>query len=204
MKKAFTLAEVLIVIITQYKQMKVVTTVKSAIAKWNNVYKFSFNELGEPTYDELKTSQPKQIWNKYYAPYISVTMVPTESPTYAGYNKIVPFAGINGGIRHSFRSDCNFTFYTNDGLFYFFQSRGGAYNPEDKSLVLDINGPKGPNIFGKDVFEFTFYEGEGIFPICKDYTADEVNKNCSKSGVGQCCAEKIRRDGWKITKDYPW
>jgi len=31
-----------------------------------------------------------------------------------------------------------------------------------------------------------------------------VNGNCSRSGWGERCAEKIRRDGWKIIKDYPW
>jgi prepilin-type N-terminal cleavage/methylation domain-containing protein len=213
MKKAFTLAEFLIVIgivgvisaitiptiITKYRQMKVVTTLKTAISKWNKIYKISFEEVGEPSYEELKTSTPTEIWNKYYAPYVS-----TVTKSKKGYDNPPFYYSKGTKAPHYFKSSSNFGFYTNDGLFYFFQSRGGGNEPEDRTLVLDINGPEPPNTYGKDVFEFSFYDGEGIFPRCKDYTTEAINKECSKTNYGRCCAEKIRRDGWKISKDYPY
>jgi len=68
---------------------------------------------------------------------------------------------------------------------------------------VDINGSEGPNQIGRDVFWLVRAEDKGVFPKGFDKSDDYVNKNCKGKG-DNTCAEKIRRAGWKIEKDYPW
>ena len=86
-------------------------------------------------------------------------------------------------------------------------------------FVVDINGPKGPNVAGKDFFYFAL-EGRmenpsvlpaGVINAKKDNstgkititerTLDELIENCKSSGT--YCGAIIQKQGWKITKDYP-
>ena len=109
-------------------------------------------------------------------------------------------------------------FTTNDGIAYYFSimywnrysdSEGNEYKDalytSSPHGVVDINGTEGPNILGKDVFVFQSDFANGVMQLeCANSSNEEVNADCSLTGSGQCCAEKIRRDGWKISDDYPW
>ncbi len=71
------------------------------------------------------------------------------------------------------------------------------------SVIVDINGIKPPNTYGKDVFKFDINFEKGVVkPICSNDETDDINQNCKNSG--SCCAAKIIRDGWEISDDYPW
>lgn len=87
----------------------------------------------------------------------------------------------------------------NDGTFICIDGHRG-YNLRDYfgvnitdqygiGVTFDINGAKGPNTFGKDVFVTVFTE-EGIVPAYKDKTKAEVDKDCAKSGTGYSCIMK--------------
>lgn len=77
-------------------------------------------------------------------------------------------------------------------------------------VYLDVNGAKGPNIGGRDMFTFNIYN---------DYSIDEVdvnksdsesstspedernnlyNSNCLTSNVGKGCFGKILNDNWQV------
>lgn len=100
-------------------------------------------------------------------------------------------------------------------------------------IILDTNGVKGPNQFGKDVFysrldkshpedfcfmgkyansEVTFdKEPNGDRQVLlgnKNPKSSTLSKNlsyaCSKKARGMWCGHLIQLDGWKIEKDYPW
>ena len=84
-----------------------------------------------------------------------------------------------------------------------------AYNTDEHGsgiILVDLNASNGPNRYGKDVFFLTRVTEDGGGVRCYGYekTTDEINKECSKDSFGMYCAEKIRRAGWKIEKDYPW
>jgi hypothetical protein len=72
------------------------------------------------------------------------------------------------------------------------------------SFWIDVNGQKKPNVIGKDVFVFVFTKERGLLPAGHDMTDQRIATNCSKSGTGAFCIERIIRNGWKIAKDYPW
>ena len=91
-------------------------------------------------------------------------------------------------------------------------------------IVVDINGLKSPNTFGRDIFVFSGFDfndtamvvplyskkwnematGAGDDEIPEEQRIQEINDGCSKTQtdvLGNCfCAEKIIMDGWKM--DY--
>ncbi len=59
---------------------------------------------------------------------------------------------------------------------------------EQKGLMFyDINGKKGPNRWGKDVFGVNIYEGK-VEPLCARKPHNEIVADCSKDGTGCCCS----------------
>ena len=76
------------------------------------------------------------------------------------------------------------------------------------SVYVDINGTAKPNTMGKDIFmlerKIDGEKGGVVVPAYSSLTNAQVDRNCSKSGTGECCAEKIKRAGWRIDKSYPW
>ena len=91
------------------------------------------------------------------------------------------------------------------GILYIILVSSGD-TPTDRRIYVDINGGAKPNRYGKDVFILLRVErdGGGIQPYGYDKSDTVVKKNCSKIGLREYCAERIRRAGWKIKKDYPW
>ncbi len=106
-------------------------------------------------------------------------------------------------------------FFLNDGTII----SGSIYNTDtDKRLIIyiDINGKKGPDTLGKDVFEFNYWVYNtspkvigrflpvGIFSPRETLILNSTSTSCTKSGTGAYCAALIMQDGWKISDDYPW
>lgn len=54
-------------------------------------------------------------------------------------------------------------------------------------LMYDINGPAGPNVWGKDVYGFNIYEDK-FEPFCKNDPLSTQKQDCSKNGTGLCCS----------------
>ena len=220
---AFTLAEVLITlgiigvvaaitlptVISNYKKQVTVSKLQKAYSTINNAFKQSeaANESSEFWDDPFVTgSQP--YFEKYFKPYLNGAKQ-CFSYQECGYKEVCPYKFLNNDEdpfvtsmdAHSLKTD-RFAFYLQDGTFYWILTGAGSsanYAPIS-ILYIDINGGDGPNIIGKDVFQFTRKTGKGIFPRCYQYSRDSVNYDCQN--VGSCCAAKIMQDGWKIT--YPF
>jgi prepilin-type N-terminal cleavage/methylation domain-containing protein len=86
-------------------------------------------------------------------------------------------------------------------------------------FLVDINGSKGPNVSGQDVFWFNFYGSgnstttpEGVttenasngkfVPGCFGNSVENMKTYCKDSG--SCCADIIMANGWKVPDDYSW
>lgn len=81
-------------------------------------------------------------------------------------------------------------------------------------MLIDINGPKKPNIGGRDMFFVEFYDDgsidvQGATPECKTKGAcnggslKEIreayyNSNCQKHAFGHGCFGKILNDNWEM------
>jgi hypothetical protein len=88
-----------------------------------------------------------------------------------------------------------------------------------KSYVVDINGYKKPNKFGKDLFFLSIDANKNVEPHhWDDNQPSSVTKTreqlkngpsnygyqCNKNNRGMWCAALIMADGWQIKDDYPW
>ena len=103
-------------------------------------------------------------------------------------------------------------FTTMDGIGYFVTTIHWGKDENGNSIALyssaqkiyvDLNGTKKPNTLGRDVFIFEInFDNNTTVTQCHSYSNDAVNRNCK--ATGSCCAEKIKRDGWTISHDYPW
>lgn len=60
-----------------------------------------------------------------------------------------------------------------------------------KGLIMyDVNGKKGPNVWGKDVFGFNVYTNK-IEPFGKNESPTVVESDCSRQGTGVYCSFAI-------------
>lgn len=223
--KGFSLAEILITlgiigiiaaititsIYENIQKKQTVSKLQKAIAEINQAYKLSTNEMGEPTSDEAFSMGAKEYFNKYWAPYIKVSTycTPTEK---CGY-KTGTFKYKNGQVAYTILigdsiGDIATAFLTADGIYYAIRTGTGSDHGLVKTeiIIVDINGAKQPNIVGKDVFILSRViddsKGSIILPNCYNNSNTSIDINCKT--YGHCCAEKIKRAGWKIDSTYPW
>ena len=93
---------------------------------------------------------------------------------------------------------------------------------QNQCFVVDVNGLKGPNQFGRDAFFLCVdaYNNAVIPHRYNDYELPPYTERsreqlingpsnegyqCNKTnGRGMWCAALIMRDGWQIKDDYPW
>jgi len=117
-----------------------------------------------------------------------------------------------------------YRFYLVDGTFVsvWAMNRNISTNTRAHSMQVtifyDIDGPKGHNKMGHDVFKLEYIiqstkpnqEWYGkIYPAYMDtndrnYLLSNRNEMCNKNQDGTACLALIMRDGWKISPDYPW
>lgn len=74
-------------------------------------------------------------------------------------------------------------------------------------IYIDVNGPKEPNIGGRDMFTFNIYQDfsiDEVDPASTDLSSLEsarntlYNENCLTSSIGKGCFAKILNDDWEM------
>ena len=217
-KAAFTLAEVLITLgiigvvaaitipglIVERQKRATVTKLERAISIINQAYRLSYDDVGDASAETAYAMGPEEYIKTYWEPYLKFNLVCT---TYSqcGYESIKPLQYSNGSACDSqiISSRSRIGVQTMDGFIYIIFTSSWDNNASN-AIWLDLNGPEKPNRFGKDVFYLERKQDSGVLMYCHDRTDAAIKSECSSSGTGQCCAERIRRAGWKIEKDYPW
>lgn len=84
-------------------------------------------------------------------------------------------------------------------------------------IIVDINGKRNLNVFGRDIFMFEYWiqndENESIegkvLPYGHEYTRSELlssknENNCNIITNGKYCSAVIVKDKWRILSGYPW
>ena len=75
-------------------------------------------------------------------------------------------------------------------------------------LYVDINGQKGPNIVGRDLFPMYIYNNglideanlkDSTAPMSEDERDKEFDEECNGSGTWNGCFGKILNDNWQMT-----
>ena len=221
MKKAFTLAEVLITLgiigvvaamtiptlISTHQKKATVTKLQRAISILNQAYRLSYDDNGEASAQEAKDMGAEKYFKQYWEPYIKVARYCKEYND-CGYDKSAPFHTLSGTYYGLAVNSSRAKFYTLDGFLYIVLVDQGSTNiTAATQIYLDLNGGQKPNILGRDVFILNRIidekKGSSVQPYCYGSSNAYVNNNCTRTSGG-CCAEKIRRAGWEIDKSYPW
>jgi prepilin-type N-terminal cleavage/methylation domain-containing protein len=231
---AFTLAEVLITlgiigvvaaltlpsVIQSYQKQVTVNKLKKAYSTLSQVVARSYAENGSPLENlagEVVTAdKTKEIFETYWLPYFKSPIVAKK--TLYSNSTMTPYYYLKGSITSSsYYTDYKYgriLFSTADGFIITIfimdwnkdeNGQNVAVYTSDARIVVDINGTKGPNTFGKDVFEFySYFDKNNVLPTGSSYSTAQINHYCNKNSSGESCAAKIMKDGWKIADDYPW
>ena len=215
-KSAFSLAEVLITlgiigvvaamtlptVIQNYQKQETVTRLKSTYSILNQVYKISIAENGEPeNWIPVGEISVEEYFNKYFKPYIKILKM-CETYKDCGYKTQTPWIMLEGSQSQTSigKYDNWVTCVLPNGTVILYMSFINENHAETTHTIVDLNGAKGPNRFGRDVFRFDRIKNIGFVPSSYNST----NIDCTKTTSGAGCAAKIMKDNWQISDDYPW
>ena len=220
-KFAFTLAEVLIVIsivgivaeltiptlYSNFQKQETITNLKKQYTSLAQAVKLSETDNGNvSTWDwgiANDTASIRASFDTYWAPYLKILKY-CNSYVDCGYksNYYKNLSKIPNGF-NIYYPVSRTTVVLADGAILIVS---GYISDTQvlKSAIIDINGAKKPNTFGKDVFWFDLDKDMGLVPKGYNDTEDIIKTNCGNHGYDNTCATKIIRDGWQIKEDYPW
>lgn len=222
----FTLAEVLITLgiigivaamtlpalLQKHEKRQTVIQLKKAYASLSNALISSKYDNGETrewkdTVTASSYEENREWFNKYWRPYLKIVRE-CETMIKCGY-KHNNFATLQNRTEYSkYGQTPNLPGYIlGDGIYIFIRPWGYNDVRNFYLITIDINGPKNPNIIGRDVFQYMIDVQKGIL-------SGNVNNyntsNCTKAKIHdvseayRVCAAKIMADGWEIKDDYPW
>jgi prepilin-type N-terminal cleavage/methylation domain-containing protein len=232
-KKAFTLAEVLITlgiigvvaaltlpsVITNYQKQQTVVQLRKVFSDLSNSVRLSEVDNGPmDSWDfpyGTNTTETIPFLEKYYLPYFKGAKFITS-------NDIV-YETNEGG---TFRRDYGILLNNGVILWFYMSVKVHQEGVHDGCIFIfaDINGTKGPNKLGRDVFVFDGLDyadkistGKWLYRIKfwqipgkmdTDYLKVNVGYGCNKENTGTShnyyCGRLIEVSGWKIPDDYPW
>ena len=227
MKKAFTLAEVLITLgiigvvaaltmpslIANHKKRETVVKLKKVYSILQQGIKRAEVDYGQV--DEWDfTLNSTAFYEKYVKPYFNVAQefIGVSLPLDVSYKTL---GGADGNAYGKYSDSGTPKIILNDGTLIA-PARGTTSGIISFIFMVDINGYKKPNQFGKDMFFFDIKIPEGIVvpytrgsagvPDPFNYTRDDLIGQCQQrsSSTGLTCAALIMMDGWEIKDDYPW
>jgi len=209
MKKAFTLAEVLLTlaiigviaaltipaVITKITKDQYVTALKKAYNTLKTIEHKAVREHGPMTGWNWKN--PKEDFETYFKKYFD-TMKECGITADSGC-VVKDYTYLNGSSW-----DINFNTY---GAYKYITSDGIAFIYTDASnqgkvvsmFWVDVNGKKGPNRYGRDLFTFFVFPELGIKPHGaygvdgNPLPSDQVEEQCPV--IGAYCAAKVLSEG---------
>ena len=215
-KKAFTLAEVLITLgIIGVVAAMTLPTIKQKIDARANMTALkktysllqqatnrAISEYENPIYWGMKDNDTESVTQvyKYYKPYFNMMRECPNTPGCWGY-PMKYLSGTTYWAAHD-TSWYQYAFTLPDGVSVLIDiypasqiqtNFGITFVDYDAAVFfVDINSEKNPNQLGKDVFCFVVTE-RGLIPAGKDNTSD-----CKEHGHGFQCVSRIIQDGWTI------
>ena len=172
-------------------------TTMGSLCTDNDCYAGMYNEEGEATLEDLSNGydiRNTKLFMNGLKKYFSVSEISSTTTGYTWYNidgslfdedvadyygAAAPFVKLSDGTWFTFwLIHC----YSDDGLV-----------DGDNDIIVDVNGAKGPNTWGRDIFHLRLQE-DGTF---KGY-GSSTKKKCLSDG--QNCASYLMNNGWVM--DY--
>lgn len=241
--KGFSLAEVLITLgvigvvaamtlptlIQNYQKQATVTQLKKAYSEFTQALQKAEAEHGlMETWDfkdfDSALDRAMYFGENYLFPHIKTIKrcMPSSNVCWSDDIKNINGNKISGiYMTNSQNTHISFTTVSGYSVYYWLHGSGtGMW------YIVDVNGLKGPNKLGRDIFAFQANWGisslkKGGYPAGMEYAnivsreklingdlSNSSSYNCKKlsdkTHSGAYCAAVIMLDGWKITDTYPW
>jgi prepilin-type N-terminal cleavage/methylation domain-containing protein len=73
---------------------------------------------------------------------------------------------------------------------------------QNLQMYFDVNGDRGPNVIGKDIYIMIWVSDDKFVPAGHDRSLEQVEQEC-KTGDGLWCLEYLIRNNWVI-QDQIW
>ena len=249
---AFTLAEVLITLgiigivaamtmpalITNYQKKQTVAQLKKAYTVLSQAVQRSILDNGEIEYwDWQSISNSDKFGQTYILPYLKGV---DKDARYLGYSKGNKYwKSLDGTYDASESWNNSYPMYALpdgmllrfNGLDYYNSTNAENHSKTHLKIHVDLNGDRGPNRYGRDVFIFSIFPYEWPYPhdvqtagklvpgtndqcgggyqhnnMTRDQLLTSGCATCKSdyTGFGYGCAAVIMKDGWEIKDDYPW
>ena len=223
MNKAFTLSEVLITlgiigvvaaitlpsVIVNYQKKQTSVKVKQTYAILQQATKMAEIDNG-PVSDWDYSLENEEHYERYIKPYFKIIKEYDSSSFPSDYHSYCKDTKTNCDIYGSIKaSNVKKIIIENGALLFFSKNRVVSL------VIVDINGLKGPNIWGKDLFVFSYQKGQILpyglgqifdldpnFRADKDFLLNGEARSCQHGGA--FCAAIMMLDGWEITDEYKW
>jgi len=200
-------------LIAKYQKMETVTKLKKIYSTLQQGVNRAVVDYGEvDTWDF--TLDSLGFYEKYVKPYFNVAKeyIGVSLPLGVSYKTL---GGADGNSYGNYSNSGTPKIILNDGTLMV-PAKGSTSGIISFIFMVDINGYKNPNQFGKDMFFFDIKLPEGIVvpytrgsagvPDPFNYTRDDLIGQCQQksSSTGLSCMALIMIDGWEIKDDYPW
>mgnify|MGYP007042013971 CR=1 FL=1 len=126
---------------------------------------------------------------------------------------------VSDELLDTFYDRLQYTIFLKDGSIIYISLNNNGIKIFDILISVDINGRKGPNVVGKDVFCYNLstqnspYSGLvsktnfwGLIGTSteRETLLNDSQRGCNKNASGQYCGALIQYDNWEISDDYPW
>lgn len=240
-KVAFTLAEVLITLgiigvvaamtlptlIANYQKRQTVVQLKKVYSVLNQALQKSIAENGTNLAVEYVPADPNVGGSaygagdpgaKYLIPHLEVADKFLKANNKIKYSIKIANGTAESQFSWTLANISPYRYVLKDGTIITFVNFL-EYSPMNNSLFIlaDLNGFKGPNRIGRDVFVFTLSKAKPqmIGTMGDKYSVEQLlskGEACPAKDVvsgyqgyaGWGCSSIIMKDGWKIEKHYPW
>lgn len=242
MKKGFTLAEVLITlaiigtvaaltipsVVINYQKTQTEVQLKKVYSALSNTTNLAIAEYGpisgwdvyshDVTVPNTSMRGSEHFAKTYLMPYLKVSKICGYSVT-----DICAYDGqwMNGKSLIYFKNGNLYKFMLNDGTNVALIAHNFIHTNDLKyvraELYVDLNGPKKPNTYGKDIHRFTYdlLSADTVIgkftTVGQGYSVETLLNNptgypCSKDAptTTEYCTAAIIKNGWKIPDGYPW
>ena len=199
-------------LIENYQKKQISAQLKKAYSTFAQALVLSQYENGDSS--EWTTTEPSSSYDDnlkyfetYWKPYLKIIRM-CKNMRECGYD-ITGYASVADKKNHVYYGQASNVpgFIYGDGTYAYlrpYNVNSTADNPQKLQLLsIDVNGPKLPNVIGKDTFQFVINTTKGTIG------GFGGPNSCTKSGLrntedARTCGGKIMSDGWEILSDYPW
>ena len=240
-KKTFTLAEVLItltiigviavitvpLVMANHKKTEYSAKLKKFYSQMNNAIKLA--ELDTGVYaDEWaggKATSAKDFFDTYLKNYLRTNMTKEDTGRYGNNYKVYLDDGTSMEIFPG--GDMTVSVNVDDGSYVNQSCFDSCSDPSSYECFLecadsalpavffDLNGDKGPNEDGRDIFRFTIYGSAlntgyaNAFDVQQSASnlslgsREEIIESCKTDAYSGGCTLLLKNDGWEFKDDYP-